>query len=137
MLEKLEQLANFLLEVPNEHFDYGVYCGGIGGGSMSGHSFAEALHNCGTKGCAIGWAVALWPNDWTIQDNYPRLLGGTGGSLADAATFFEISANASIHLFLPDVGEWEASAQDVAKKIHKFIREVRATGDFSLGSTME
>lgn len=56
---KLRELADFI-ETKAERFDYGDW---------------TKRHTCGTKHCAGGWAVELWPEQLRFdEDGYPTLI---------------------------------------------------------------
>lgn len=85
----------------------------------------DGFHVCGTAGCAIGEAAALWPEHFKIQNwGYPAYE-------SDAKTFFGITAIETDHLFFPGCQDTDkyggkvlfsfATRYEVAANIRAFL----------------
>lgn len=131
MLEKLEQLADFLMTVPPEKFDFSSYLSGMEQLTLTGQETATRLREeCGTAGCAIGWAVALWSDEWYSDCGFPHTKEPHGSTLEDAAVFFGISEVESDELFIPYTNSDDyLSPKQVAHRILEFIKEKRNEPD--------
>ena len=112
---------------------------------LNTYSFGKRndLNACGTRGCALGECVLLWPDEWKFYQ--PNMARGTGsyyptleqgavrkenklGPVKSASLFFEIKCVEAGALFLPDcehsvIEELDATAtrHEVAARIRKFV----------------
>lgn len=57
-VKRLEELKNLLSSIPESKFDLGFW---IQGFSVEGKKTEELLGECGTSGCAVGWACTHKP----------------------------------------------------------------------------
>ncbi len=60
---RLNELADFLADLPREKFDYASVVQTPAAQKVPTCG-VEALANCGTTCCAMGWMPAIWPQDW-------------------------------------------------------------------------
>lgn len=58
--DRLAALADLLETVPDDRFDMSWFHSRLGNGSPEG--VAELRDECGTAGCALGWATTLFPS---------------------------------------------------------------------------
>lgn len=113
MNQRLQELATKLRGVPDDRFNYKVWC-----------NSREGLRvDCGSAGCALGWCTVFWPDSWEFKRSGD--IGLVSGLCAfdAAADFFDISKQSADYLFFPHEGEYEFTANQVADKIQRFIDE--------------
>lgn len=131
--QRLQTLATFLRTVPEEHFDLQSWR------ASDDHELVsdEALNSlqCGTTGCAVGWACTI-PEfkaeglHWDVSDDGTTDYPGYGkDDTAEYATaweavevFFNINYDTADHLF--SCGSYDnnnATANEVADRIEEVI----------------
>lgn len=131
--ERLLYLAGFLetSTAPQERFDFTEWCNYIDGrGDEDGSRPQNILDDCGTTGCAIGYACSI--PDFIKQGLRLSFSGapifedkdGTCWHHFEAAEkFFDLDSIDTKFLFDPHSNHLgnEATAQEVAQHIRKFV----------------
>ncbi len=119
--ERLLKLAEFLKTVPREKFDMNVWA-----------SDDATKNNCGTAGCAVGWAATCFKRSGFYLDNsycefnHPPIPAYKEFTDWNAVReFFKITLDESYYLFSPSTyfrGDKKPSPQTVAKRIQQFVK---------------
>lgn len=123
MNERLQELADRLQMVPGNRFAYWRWF------SLDVRTVADLAKDCGTTGCALGWAATFWPEKWTTT--YLQYWGvcpvliGCGHPITSASIFFDISKEEAEFLFIGNRYEADYTPSQVAVKIETFIRSKR------------
>lgn len=136
-VDKLTQLARFLITLPPERFLYSEWVGA----DWQGHQDLS----CGTHACALGWAVTLWPTQMCFRikrqvSRYNPSLNTSYGwidkpgasdevdktrafdqSLNTGAAVFDLTYDQAYFLFIPTTGEKEDDPAYVGRKILAFV----------------
>lgn len=87
---RLQTLSRELRKVPPESFN--INCWADGNPQKLG---------CGTAGCALGWCVKIFPDDWRFMDDFEPILASANakGAFSDAEKFFGLTYEQSRWLF--------------------------------------
>jgi len=126
-INRLLKLANFLeKKIPKRYFDMSMFLGE----GEDGRFYRHANISCGTPGCALGWATAIFKDlcfdidteniinrrkPWLDQDSWTT-----------ARDFFGIDDQCNIqHLF----GPRSRTAKQEAKVIKDFVRRYKDETD--------
>lgn len=137
-IARLKELINLLANIPEDHFDLGVWLEGVDG---EGKSTAELLGSCGTSGCAVGWACTHKPfNDEGLEYKAMSIRSGVhvptyrGHAQEDAvAAFFGLSSDLVEAIFYQESyaskwsededgnDTWDIKPKDVAAVIQVVI----------------
>lgn len=136
--KRLEKLATFLDQLPEQKFDFAKLA--EEGNKPMLDALAAREESCGTVACAMGWTPALfpklvmWGNKRDFKDRFGNrdLVSKASGSsylFKITEELFGISVGEGRSLFLPGfysgLGD-NATAQEVAVKIRKFIAEKKS-----------
>lgn len=136
-VERLKELQKLLESIPESHFDLGVWLTGFDG---EGKLTSQLLGECGSSGCAVGWActhkpfvdqgLSYKPN--TIEGFHPEYKGYFGMDAVEE--FFGIEYGFAETLFHPDQymhkflghdkdGEelWDIKPSDVSTRIQLLL----------------
>ena len=110
---RLLKLADFLETVPENQFDMNVW---VHLGNKT------SLGDCGTAGCALGWATKIFPELKITSDSFVVLTSNPCVDTLDAAqVFFEIDGRTSAQLFLSS--KYNITPQDVSNRIRQIVSE--------------
>lgn len=136
-VERLQELKKLLSSIPESHFNLGVWLVGFVG---EGRLTEELLGECGSSGCAVGWACTHKPfieqglsyKESLFGDFYPSYMDHRG--MYAVMKFFEIEEHIAETLFHTDQymhkfkghdedGEeiWDIKPTDVAVRIQLLL----------------
>ena len=129
---RLLKLADFLSKLPKQKFDFTLF------GDERGKPMLDALAAgktaCGTVGCAIGWAPAVFPRSlrWLRSRNRGNTAVDVGfcdvrtkrDSFKTAARFFSLTSEEVRYVFSPFEGPLPETAtpKRVAQHIRRFVK---------------
>ena len=114
---RLAKLADFLETVPEDKFNMDVW-------AYLGNK--TSLGDCGTAGCALGWATKIFPEltiNFSFSNPYPDLYFEGFRNYSALELFFDLDFELSRDLFsalrYPDPAN--ISPQEVANKIRQAV----------------
>ena len=114
---RLAKLADFLETVPEDKFNMNVWANLF--------NYRSKLGDCGTAGCALGWATKIFPElelRWDGGSPYILLSSTSAGGLQAANTFFEIDISVSKDIFMAEsYHSFPITPQQVAAKIRSYL----------------
>lgn len=118
----LKQLDRFLLTIPPEKFNLGVW---------SSYEDPKAGFNCNTTACAVGWGSVLFHRQkFRVIDGMPEFGDQYGWTAVEA--FFGLTEEEAEYLFNPRAyndGD-DTPAHKVAWRIRAFLRQVEARPEY-------
>ncbi len=101
--ERLLVLADFLDNLPPEHFDISLY-------------------RCGTKACALGWCPTIFAG-WRLEQDSSPIFGNESDPYASAQIFFGISFDVAWAFFSTSGNDDDTTAKQVASNIRAYLAE--------------